>query len=320
MLKEISVEITRRCPNYCLHCSSSAHSQCSESMPYETFQTVISDAAKLGTKTICLSGGEPFLHDKIVQMIQFVHSKGMECYVYTSGIAMSPSDQRISLPMEQLRQISGAVTKIIFNIEASTEAIYDRIMGTSNCFSLLKESVLRANAAGICTEAHFVPMALNLREIPAVVRLCEELNISKLSFLRLVLHGRAEQNYNTLALTEQKQSELKEYLQKIKTQSGLAIRVGVPLSIDSGCTHCEAASGKLNIRYDGKVFPCEVFKNHSFQKNIKGLQPDSIYQYSLIDIYNHSSYLIRVRELSDNFSDRCETCVGQYLIKMEEKA
>ena len=198
MLKEISVEITRRCPNYCLHCSSSAHSQCNESMPYETFQTVISDAAKLGTKTICLSGGEPFLHDKIVQMIQFVHSKGMECYVYTSGIAMSPSDQRISLPMEQLRQISGAVTKIIFNIEASTEAIYDRIMGTSNCFSLLKESVLRANAAGICTEAHFVPMALNLREIPAVVRLCEELNISKLSFLRLVLHGRAEQNYTSL--------------------------------------------------------------------------------------------------------------------------
>ena len=65
MLKEISIEIIRKCPNCCLHCSSESHAQCGEIMPYSKFKEVVSDAAKLGAKTICLSGGEPFLHDNI---------------------------------------------------------------------------------------------------------------------------------------------------------------------------------------------------------------------------------------------------------------
>ena len=320
MLKEISVEITRRCPNCCMHCSSSANSGCSETMPYETFQAVALDASKLGARTICLSGGEPFLHNQIVDMVRFVRSLGMDCYVYTSGIALDSSSQLDSLPPEQLQQLSGVVTKLIFNIEAGTEPIYNRIMGTTGCFGLLQQSALQAAAMGICTEAHFVPMALNLQEIPAVICLCEELHISRLSFLRLVLHGRAEQNCGALALSEEKQEELKTYLHQLQTQSNLAIRVGVPLSVDNGCHRCEAARGKLNIRYDGKVFPCEVFKNRCLQKSLGELEADSIYQHSLFDIYHQSPYLACVRELSEKFSNRCETCVGQYLIEGEGKA
>lgn len=319
MLKEISVEITRRCPNCCVHCSSLSHSRCSESMPYETFQAVVLDAAALGASTICLSGGEPFLHSRIVDMVRFVHEQRMSCYVYTSGITMDSDGRPVALSTDQLEQLSDVVEKLIFNIEAGTEEVYNRIMGTSGCFDLLKQSVLRATGAGICAEAHFVPMALNMIEIPAVIRLCGDLGISRLSFLRLVMHGRAEQNRALLALTSAQQSELRKYLRRLQSDSALPIRVGVPLSTEDGCVRCEAATGKLNLRYDGKVFPCEVFKNHCLQKNLGKLEPDSVYQSSLKEIYYHSPYLAKVRELSEQFSDRCETCVGQYLIEAEER-
>lgn len=317
MLKEISIEIIRKCPNCCLHCSSEAHVQCEEIMPYSKFKEVISDAAKLGAKTICLSGGEPFLHDNITDMIQFVYQHHMDCYVYTSGIILDSSAQPASIPTDLLKQISKYVTKLIFNIEAGTEKTYNNIMGTNNCFEKMQQSVIRAVELGICAEAHFVPTAINSDEINAVIDLCQKLHISKLSFLRLVLHGRAKKNRKLLELTYENNMQLKEILHDIQMHSAFPVRVGVPLSIDTSCHKCEAANGKLNIKYDGEVFPCEVFKNYSMEKSLNGLKPDNIYRCSLFDIYQNSAYLKRIRDFSESFSGECETCIGQYLIQKE---
>lgn len=318
MLKEISIEIIRKCPNLCLHCSSMAHKQCKEILPYDKFKEIVSDAAQLGAKIICLSGGEPFLHSSIVNMVKYVKEKGLECYVYTSGIVLDEFENPTSLSKNVLTEISGYVTKLIFNIEAGTEHTYDKIMGTRDCFGNMQQSVIYAAEAGIHTEAHFVPMNINVDEIDEVVALCKKLHICKLSFLRLVLHGRAKQNKEELELSEDKYLELKNHLQEIREQVGMEIRVGVPLSFDTSCCKCEAAKGKLNIKYDGYVFPCEVFKNNSMEKSLCGVSPDNIYQRTLSDIYNYSEYLNVVRKLSDRFSDRCETCVGQYLITYEK--
>lgn len=77
MLKEISFEIIRRCPNNCLHCSSYSTDKCTEIIPVELFKKVVKGAKRLGAQTISFSGGEPFLHPDIVEMIDFVHSLGL---------------------------------------------------------------------------------------------------------------------------------------------------------------------------------------------------------------------------------------------------
>lgn len=320
MLKEVSIEIIRKCPNCCLHCSSLSHKECIEIMPYDKFDEVIADAAKLGAKTICLSGGEPFLHDDLVNMVKLVRKYGMDCFIYTSGVTMNTFEQPVSLPTDVLKQLSGYVTKLIFNVEAATKQTYDKIMGTENCFEKMQKSAIDAAESGICTEAHFVPMAINIDEINDVIRLCKKIHISKLSFLRLVIHGRAKQNSEMIALTSERSRALKDYLHNLQTQSNISVRIGVPLSLDTSCHKCEAAKGKLNIKYNGEVFPCEVFKNVSMEKSLCGLKPDNIYQSSLINIYNDSKYLQHIRELSNNCPSTCgcETCIGQYLLQIEE--
>lgn len=322
MLKEISIEIIRRCPNHCLHCSSSSGGHCKEILDYELFTSVVKDAAALGAQTICLSGGEPFLHDRVTDMVQFIASLGLKSYIYTSGIVFEPSGQRAPVSREILAAISPNVTKLIFNIEAANPSTYDAIMGTDGCFELMKQSVRTAQELSITTEAHFVPMKLNIHEIPEVVALCAHLHISKLSFLRLVIHGRAKANEDRLVLSDEESRQLIQLLIEQKRQSEVDIRIGVPLSAHSECEKCEAANGKLNIKYDGRVFPCEVFKNRSLSHCLEGLQPESIYEKRLTDIYEHSPYLGLIRKKSSEFSFRktCETCIGQYLINKEEQA
>ena len=321
MLKELSVEITRKCPNCCLHCSSSSNKNCNEKMPYDKFKEIVLDAKELGANTVCLSGGEPFLHSEIVQMIDFVHSCKLNCYVYTSGIVFDEFGATSSFPKELIKHISGKVTKLIFNIEAGTEETYDKIMCTKNCFEKMKRSICDVVQAGICAEAHFVPMATNIEEIDKVISLCKKMNISKLSFLRLVLHGRALQNEETIGLSMEQYQKLRTHLFKIQNQSDVSIRIGVPLALESSCHKCEAAKGKLNIKYDGEVFPCEVFKNYSMNSSFKDVKPDNIYEKSLLDIYRNSKYLQFVRNVEKQFLDMkcCENCVGQYLMKLEKK-
>lgn len=321
MLKEVSLEIIRKCPNNCLHCSSLSNMRCTEMLPYKVFVDVVSDIARLGAKTICLSGGEPFLHNRIVEMVEFIHSNGLDCYIYTSGISLNAANQVTPLPLHTLEAMASNVTKLIFNIEAATEDTYNKIMGTKGCFSIMQQSVKTAIELGICSEANFVPMAINIQEIVPIIDLCSNLGISKVNFLRLVLHGRAGLNKDKLVLDEESSQKLKHQLAQIQLQQKLNIRIGVPLSLDTSCPICEAANGKLNIRYDGFVFPCEVFKNDCIKGALKGLQPDSIYEKSLFSIYHNSFYLKHIRKLSDDFSKikTCETCLGQHLINSVEE-
>ena len=62
MLSEISIEILQRCPNRCIYCSSHSNPQATHIIPFGIIKSVIDDAKSLGCKTVCLSGGEPFLH------------------------------------------------------------------------------------------------------------------------------------------------------------------------------------------------------------------------------------------------------------------
>jgi MoaA/NifB/PqqE/SkfB family radical SAM enzyme len=284
------------------------------------FVSVVTDAARLGARTICISGGEPFLHPRIVDMIGFVKSLGLQSYVYTGGIIFDARNNKVSLDRDILQAIPGKVTKLIFNVEAADLETYNSIMGTEDCFEKMKQSILDANSFSITTEAHFVPMKLNMNEIEKTVVLCKELGVSKISFLRLVLHGRAQLNEPKIALSTDEISRLKSSLKALQQNAGIGIRIGVPLSSDILCHKCEAADGKLNIKYDGRVFPCEVFKNDRVWGQLKGLNPDSIYNCSLYEIYNDSPYLKYVRDYSRSYN--CgkygETCIGQHLISEKE--
>lgn len=317
MLKEISIEVIRKCPNRCLHCSSFSTSDCNEIIPLGKFKEIINNSKTLGLRTVCFSGGEPFLHPNIEDMIEYVYSLGLNSYIYSSGIYMNSDGMRTEIPDKILDNIEGKVTKIIFNIEAANESVYDRIMGSTGCFGYMKESIKNSVNKGILVEGHFVPMRLNFNQIEAVLKLCKDLNVSKLSFLRLVIHGRALENKEELMLSEEELKEVEILLKKIYEKNTDAIRIGVPIQGETKESHCEAAIGKLNIKYDGGVYPCEVFKNNRIV-TLDNKTVGNIFNENIRIIYHESEYLKTVREMIEQFSysNCCENCAGQYYMKL----
>lgn len=314
-LKELSLEITQRCPNCCLHCSSLSSMKAKNELPYPLIKRTLWEAKGLGATTISLSGGEPFMHPKLREIVHYIKNLGMACFIYTSGLTYINNDY-CSILKDVLEEIKGEVEKLIINIESVNPINYKRIMGTDfNGFTLMQKSIATAVSLGFIVEAHLVPMKINYKEILSVIEWCHNIGISKVSFLRLVLQGRAMENSNILCMNDEQTQEVTSLVNFV-SKKGYNLRLGIPFSDCRKKINCFAGTQKINIRYDGRVFPCEAFKGNQpgiFSK----YKIDNIYDNSLIDIYNNSPYLKNVREVIDHYQNirTDEPCVNQYYRK-----
>lgn len=313
MLSEISIEILQRCPNRCIYCSSHSNPQATHIIPFEIIKNVIDDAKGLGCKTVCLSGGEPFLHPHILNIISYVAKLQLTCYVYTSGIYMK-DEVYSSLPNEYIEAIRGMVDKVIFNVEADSSTLYDKIMGTDvGGFDMMKKSINDCVSSGLVVETHVVPMQVNFKHLKSIFEMCYQLGVSKVSILRLVLQGRALENLSLVKLTGEDSWEVTKLIKALKEAYKGKVRIGLPYS-DSNCRiYCKAASDKINVRYDGNVYPCEVFKDDLLNAKL-GCEPDNVWKDSFYHIYQNSPYLNVVRRRIEAFKkeDGNETCYGQF--------
>lgn len=316
MLSEISIEILQRCPNRCIYCSSHSNPQATHLIPFEIIKNIIDDAKCLGCKTVCLSGGEPFLHPQILDIISYIAKKRLTCYVYTSGIYMK-DEVYSSLPNVYIEAIRGMVDKVIFNVEADSSALYDQIMGTDvGGFDMMKQSISDCVSSGLVVETHVVPMQVNFKHLKSIFEMCYQLGVSKVSILRLVLQGRALENLSLVKLTAEDSREVTKLIKILNESYKGKVRIGLPYS-DSNCRiYCKAASDKINVRYDGNVYPCEVFKDDLLNAKL-GCEPDNVLKDRFYDIYQESPYLNVVRRRIEAFKkeDGDETCYGQFKMK-----
>ena len=93
-LRFIWLEITKKCNLTCKHCyaDSSPNEDLYGNMNYEDWISVIEQAAKLGCREIQFIGGEPTMHPKLPDFIDFAKSKGFEFIeVFTNATRITKS-------------------------------------------------------------------------------------------------------------------------------------------------------------------------------------------------------------------------------------
>ena len=310
-LNEITIEITQQCPNRCIYCSSLSDIDKTHYLDFDTICLIVDDAKSLGAKSVSLSGGEPFLNTDIINIVDYIHARGLKLRLYSSGIYFNGISFS-SIPAALLEAIKGKVDTLIFNYETTDADLYATIMGTRrDNLALLEESIANAIAIGIPVEAHLVPMHCNFRQIPDVLNKLYSMGISNVSFLRLVPQGRVLENRSLVVLSLEEQEELKQILAILSETYEGKIRLGLPFSVRKAS--CGTGSVKLTVRYDGYVFPCEAFKE-GMMEIVVGTAPDNVKKKTLKEIYKTSAYLSFVRKGLNNYS-LCEVdehCYGQF--------
>lgn len=310
-LFEVTIEVTQRCPNRCIYCSSWSDIAKSAMLDLQTIYGIVDDAAELGAKLINLSGGEPLLRPDIADIADYIHTKGLESRLYSSGIFYDGSYK--TMPTTILESIKGKVDHLILNYESSIPEIYAKVMGTQpENLALLDETIKNSIEIGIPVEAHIVPMKCNFRQIPQTLEQLYGMGVSKVSLLRLVPQGRVEENEELTILTAEEQNELTGLLDSLSKKYDKAkLRLGKPQRTSKFST-CKTGTIRMAVRYDGFVFPCGAFKDGFI--TFMGKKPANIKEKRLSDIYHNSEYLKTVRnELTKYYEGEvCEPCFGQF--------
>lgn len=261
-IKDLTVEITKKCPMRCTICSSDGGTSDPAELSLAELCKVVDDAKQLGATTISLSGGEPLESPHAFDFIQYVKKSDLKLYLYTCGNI--DSENRINAIKEEtfrtLKELS--VDKIIFSIHGPNAEIHEIITTKPGSFDNLITSINRARKCGHIVELHFVPVLLNFEFIPQTCYLAEELGIQKMSILRFVPQGRGAKNRNDLEIKGMKILELEKILKEVHHNSPIQLRFGAPFNcfnIDNQ-TKCTAGIDKAILRPDGFLFPCVSLK------------------------------------------------------------
>lgn len=283
-----------------------------EALDFDVICEVVDDAIALGATNMNLSGGEPFLREDVVRIVDYINSKGIKPRLYSGGIYYS-SGHYSSIPSSLLEGVKDKLAALIFNYETVDAGLYSTIMGTEPTnLNLLDETITSAITLNIPVEAHLVPMHCNYRQIPDVLDKLYSMGVTNVSFLRLVAQGRVLDNRNMVVLNVDERQELIQILDACKNKYDDKIRLGLPFSAKRAA--CGTGTVKLTVRYDGFVFPCEAFKDGMMELS-RGIKSDNVKNMPLKAIYEHSASFQAVRDGLKVFSDSdCnEKCYGQFL-------
>jgi len=303
-LKEFKIEVTYRCDLNCVHCSSDACPSNSLEMSRDDCLRILAESAKMVTRDVAFSGGEPLLWPHIFDVVEAASRHGLKVILYTSGCADDFQNKTRRL------HALGA-SRFIFSVFGSVAAGHERVTRKAGSFENTQAAMRHALSVGLMTELHFVPMSGNYNELTDVAQLAQMLGASRVSVLRLVPQGRAAL-VRDRALNRVQNLELRRQIEALRAKHGHDfVRTGSPYNFlmlnDSPA--CFAAIDRLIIGPDLRIYPCDAFKRIGAGELVTTEEWSCLVGRSLPDCWSKSSYLEAVRTyLTTDFEDPCASC------------
>lgn len=246
-----TINVTGVCNLACRYCFYQPRAL--QVMRPDHFHRAVCELSDLSAFFVILSGGEPFTHPQIGDLIQFAHSKFRHVVVLTNGTIISP---------EHVRAIEGVIaSKGSFPIQVSIDAIDARVNARTRCDSapilanLRKLSELRADVviAMVITRVNVDNL------LSSIVRLSDFTRFFHLMPFQPVraLNG----SDRDLELSEDEMTAVWQQVQSIRSKLGLHIDTPLDDSgMERGCASgapCMAAFSHVVIDPNMKVRPCD---------------------------------------------------------------
>lgn len=311
-LRDLTLEITRKCPMNCKLCSSNGGEPCDPEFSLDELKGIVDQAKDLGVTEISLSGGEPFTCPFLEELCRYTSDLGVDAFIFTSGNWFDENGLISSIPLDKFIDLKkSGVKKVVFSLHGSNADIHDRMTRKPGSFNNLLQSIENAQKADLELEVHVVPVKDNYRDILAIVNLLDNIGVKSLHFLRFVPQGRGETHRDKLELANIEQLELNAILNNVLPSSPITITVGAHFNeLEIKTTgYCTAGTRKAVIRPDGYVFPCVGMKG------IKTLISYDVRSKRLDDIVNNSVSFI----LSRNLLKKENGCLAQKFIALNKK-
>ena len=135
------LNITNTCVNTCRYCKKQTFPQVE--MSYEKITEVVDDISDMGIRSLMISGGEPLLHSRIYDVLEYINKKRISISMVTS------------LAKEvDLEKIATYVSRINVSYDADDAELYYKTRGKGD-IDLVKKQLKELNKLKSVYDPHF---------------------------------------------------------------------------------------------------------------------------------------------------------------------
>lgn len=280
-------EITDTCNLNCLHCRTSRQKG-HVNTNYEVEEVVLKEIVKNKVLVINISGGEPLLHPRCIEFIDYFSKNNLFVGLSTNGLLFA----------NFISELKNKLGFIQFSLDGNEE-FHNKFRGAKNSYKKAIEAAILSKENNIKTQFNTVITSANISHIDEIISIGSELKI-EMHFRRFIPTGFGEKNnYLVPSLIDYKRviNKLLHY----KFEKKLSILIEEPLiALWSEGQYlpqigCGAGITQLGIDMNGNMYPCIFYRE----------KIGNILEEDFIDIWKNSKLLNLLR--SRDYG-KCSNC------------
>ena len=163
VLPSLSLEITNRCNFKCVHCfienrqSTNSH----QHLSLDQIRRVLKQAYNMNVFKITITGGEPFLHPQIIEILEEIKKYNFICYVLSNGTLIN--ENNISV-------IKKCVNKMFLSNYGFSKETYESVTNVSGTYSSYSKAITLLNQYNIPYEERVILLRENEIELPQFIK------------------------------------------------------------------------------------------------------------------------------------------------------
>jgi MoaA/NifB/PqqE/SkfB family radical SAM enzyme len=243
---QLSIGITSRCPNNCIHCGA-ADIVAKTELTVEQINGAVSQSIELGSYYISFDGGETMMRNDLTEMVKAVDKSKAIAACFTSGFRLTEERAK------DLKAAGLYATHI--SIDSPREEEHDRVRGREGAFKDSLQGIKSTLEAGILADMFVVVSPHNIDDLEDFYGLAENLGMHELSIYEIVAVGRWLEHEDEV-ISDSDVKMLGRF-QKEKNRKSEGPRVtALPYFMGPDQFGCFAGRRWMHVTPAGDVLPC----------------------------------------------------------------
>ncbi|MBQ0141735.1 MAG: radical SAM protein [Prevotellaceae bacterium] len=299
-LMSIQFELTSRCNERCIHCYiPNGKKNAGKDMPIEKVKSLIDEFAEMGGLHVTLSGGEAFLHPKLIETMNYCREKDMQISILSNLIALKE---------DQVKAIHDANVSIVqVSLYSMIPEHHDMITTVKGSFAKTKAAIEKLVAANVPVQISCPVMKANKSDYKDVLKYAQSLNIkAQTDYIMMAQADFDTQNLANRIDLEETEALLRDliefdidYREVTLKQSPKSEEIKFDIERYKKQPLCGAGINDIYITDNGDVYPCA-----GWQAFVIG----NVYNNSLKDIWENSEKIKQIRGITQGDFPQCIEC------------
>ncbi|WDV47201.1 radical SAM protein [Clostridiaceae bacterium M8S5] len=285
---KVFLSITNKCSACCLHCFAESGEQLSEELKLNEIYILINQLKDIGITSVSITGGEPFLRNDCIDIIQRLKEKKFKVSIATNGMFLSKEicEKIIFWGMDSISVSLEGIDSVINNkIRKNIDT--NRVI--ENIKSLIKIKKIQGSKIKIAVRTSV--NKYNCNHLLEMYCFFSDLGINKYKINNTNLLGNAIRNIDILISEDVFRQKL-ERLKNYSKQNNCFCKLEFPiekyiLNNNTGkLSMCTSGNKTISISATGDVLPCSLSQEKIIFGNIRLKSLENILNNNLPFTYN----------------------------------